>query len=435
MITRIDFIKSTDILTGTVQYTTNEIYNLTESSDEVATSFDFFYSKPKSIKFSLNAGDSFFNNFMRVQNTINEFSLYFIRAYDEDDNHVFSGLMKRDEFEIDQEQERIAIIAKDFSVLLSSTDNISLNNSERIAGSLNDMETSYTYYIDQSALYYFNNASDLSRSFNYSITRLINLLYEPDNDVKIKDIISIFTSANNHIIRCDLETIKIEDAEYNAGNEVVILPSDINNASDSSLTVSQLDTKIINDNLLKNSTYQKGIKDLINYSYNKFASSIDTKVSCEISYIINSYNLSLNQQISISGKKYVIKSIKDNDGYYDVVLWNAKNAPTNPFVIIGIGTKLFPFATNPPTNNIIGIGTTLNNSDTNDIIGIGTKKNNDSTNDIIGISTTINNESTNDVLGIGTTLNNESTNDVIGIGTKENNSDTNDVIGITDIKS
>ena len=161
---RIDFIKSTNILTGTVEYSTDQIYNADLSAEETSSSFDAFFSVPRSFKFTLNLGDPFFDDFMRVQNTVNEFSSYFIRVYDEDSNHVYSGLMKRTDYSVDEEEETIDITAKDFGILLSIIKNQSVTVSDVINLGLDDRENMYNYYI-LIFLYRIGNESPSQISF------------------------------------------------------------------------------------------------------------------------------------------------------------------------------------------------------------------------------------------------------------------------------
>ena len=154
-------------------------------------------------------------------------------------------------------------------------------------------------------------------------------------------------------------------------------------------------------------------------------SAVDTKISCAVSSIINSYSLSLNDVIIIGSRKYSIKSIKALDQVDKIVLWNAKNANTNNVGDFIIGSLPFQDITNGRTdgNLVIGslvfntfkaggdliVGTTLNNSnDTNEdfIAGIEIHNTNNTDNDFITGTEIHNANNTNDDLITGTEIHN-----------------------------
>lgn len=433
---RIDFIKASNIVAGTVEYTTAQIYNASISPEEVGTSFNIFASKPRTFKFTLDLGDSFFNDFTKAANTIGEYSLYFIRVYDENSTHVYSGLIKRSDYSSDEEQQKISISAKDFSILLSDLKSLSLAATDIITNSLDDMLTAYEYYIDQAAINYFNSSTHLLRDFSNIIAalRLDTLVYQTKN-IKLIDIINIFTLANVHLFRADLETIYVEDAEYNNFTlpDLVVPVSDVIEFSQSSLVAKRINPSLVTNNLDDTGTYQQDILNIIELSYNRFVLSIDTKVTCDISSILNSYTLSMNQIIEIDGNKYVVKSINKKSNVDKVILWNSKNPPALGKVI-HIGTSPFRTWTNPPTDgNILHLGSGERNEDTTgNIIHISADKRNDNTSDIVHAGSDERNDNTSDVIQGGTNERNEDTSDVIQKGSSERNDNTSDVLHISD---
>ena len=356
---RIDFIKSTNVLTLPL----NKF-----------TIFPAIHLRNGEV-----VGDPFFDDFMRVQNTINEFSLYFIRVYDENSNHVYSGLMKRTDYSVDEEQETIDITAKDFGVLLSAVKNQSISVGEAINLGLDDRATMYDYYINQSSLYYFNNDSDLQRQNNFEAEIKIETLEYASKSIKMIDIINIFTSANNHTIRTELETVTFEDNEYNdtLTPTATILDSDVIDVTESSVTIGGLDLNIITSTLKDDTAYQDEIITIVTNSRNRFASSVDTKLKCEVSSIINTYDLSINQIIRVLGKSFNIKSIKEENNFYSLSLWNAKNNPTVAGGNLWIGLDEFDTTKNGQTVDNIWIG--LDEDNTNQTINnlwIGTDEDN-----------------------------------------------------------
>jgi len=416
MITRIDFIKSTDIVSGTVTYSTNQIYKQDMSPNSTSAGFDSSYSIPRAFRFVLDSSDSFFVNFMRNENTIGEFSLYFIRAYDENDSHVYSGLMKRTDYNNDLEKQEISILAKDFTVLLSSIKNLSLSNSDKISSSLDDRSIVYDYYVDQASLLYFNNAADLLRNNNFVASIKIEELEYNDKNTKLIDIINMFTSLNNHVVRCDIETIVFEDSDYGDFGiaSVTIDENDFIGGVDSSVASSPLDSSVFTNNLKDDQVYQNNILAIFRNSNARFASAVDTKLPGIISSIVNTYTLQLNQIIRIFNKNYVIKSINEKLNRYEIILWNAKNPPTG--LGIHLGASVFNSATNPSTSNGIHLGANLRNSNTTSGIHLGTNQRNEQTSDGVHLGSNQRNDSTTDGLHTGSNQRNDNTTDGIHLG-------------------
>jgi len=439
---RIDFLKSTDLISGTVTYTTNQIFPPYSLSPEATVaSFDASYSIPRSFRFVLDSTASFFTDFMRVQNTkkvgSDYLSLYFIRAYDENNDLVFSGLMDRNDYSVNKEKSEIKILSKDFSVLLSYIKNVSLAKSDRIANSLDDRATVYDYYIDQATANYFNAPVNLKGTNNLVASIKKEILEYNDKNVKLIDIMNMFTSLNNHVVRCSGETIIYEDSEYNnvAIPSVSIDESDFVGDVNSAVSTTQLNTSVFTSNLKDDQVYQNTILNIFYNSSAKFAGAIDTKVPGTISFVINDYTLYLNQVIVYSGKNYSIKSINKRIGRYDVILWNAKNPPTGSAGDFIIGTVPFKSTTNQETTDDFIMGTSANNNDTTDDFVIGTEGNNSDTTDDFITGTEIHNTSTTDDFITGTEINNNDTSDDFISGNENNNTDTTEDFIITDNKS
>jgi len=380
-ITKIEFILFSEF--GEVTPVVSETFDTIDegsalSIKRVSTGYSTLKFQSRTLEFGLDLEDTFFNTFTNSENYINEINRHYIKAYDENNDLFFTGLVGRNDFKINNAGSRIVITAKDLTSLLYYIQKNIVTPVNVLDFSLKSIENLYNYYLDLGFKYYFGssfvatNYKDLA--YDESFLNISEIEYA-NKDLTIQDLINMFFSVNSHIVRYEETTNKIVIDNTNRFNfdipSATIHANDDYRENESNLTIGKLENGKISDLVSDDPGYlfQKNqIISLNDANYNQFTEAINKSITTTVSRRVNSYTLSMNQIVRYKNNSFSIKGINPKPKYYDLILWNSRNPITNH--TIWVATNKFDSISNKPQNDIIIVATNEidGNKDNNNII-------------------------------------------------------------------